>query len=447
MKVLPDRRVMHLDLKGLPPTAPRLLSLLELCQRLGYNAILVEWEDMFPWTVDERFRCETAYTADQVRAFVHRARELAVELIPLVQCLGHMETPLRLAEYAHLRELEQYNDVMNPLASGAVGLVAGMMDDVLALMPDTIHFHLGGDEAWTFGAHPDTAEYIRQHGRGALYLQHVDPLLDKLLARGIRPLLWHDMMITWNDGELARIKDRAELCVWGYNDDPRTTAHHFAVKHIQRFVDHGIRLWAASAFKGADGVDRDLPDIGRRITNMQAWVSVASEYRMQGIVMTAWSRYSTNQMQTSPVDGALDALAFGALLACNGALPENHGSVVEAMLRDAGEWQCFTACRDCLESLAALRTTGWDNVRILRGYIACTYGDARRIASYHAGMHLSHLENALSGLQKLVPRLMEAFDGLVPAVWLERYLAERIQPLQDELADITVLVGKTRPVS
>jgi hypothetical protein len=38
-------RALHLDLKGLPPTLPRLLSLLKLAKASGYNALLVEWED------------------------------------------------------------------------------------------------------------------------------------------------------------------------------------------------------------------------------------------------------------------------------------------------------------------------------------------------------------------------------------------------------------------
>ena len=66
------RRGLHLDLKGVPPTAERLLSLLDLLAAARFNAVLVEWEDMFPWTVDERFRCETAYTKRKCRRLPKR---------------------------------------------------------------------------------------------------------------------------------------------------------------------------------------------------------------------------------------------------------------------------------------------------------------------------------------------------------------------------------------
>src|SRR3954464_3655187 len=134
-------RGVHLDLKGCPPTAERLVSLLKVISASGYNAVLVEWEDQFPWTVDQRFRNETAYTPEQVKAFAETAHHLAVEIIPLVQCLGHMETPLSVPDYAKLREVPDRPDVLNPLAPGARELVEKMHEDVLALMPDVKHFH------------------------------------------------------------------------------------------------------------------------------------------------------------------------------------------------------------------------------------------------------------------------------------------------------------------
>jgi len=142
------QRCVHLDLKGTPPTPERLIKLLKVFSAARYNSVLVEWEDSFPWTVDERFRSETAYSPAIIRKFVKTADDLGIEIIPLVQCLGHMETPLHLPEYAHLRERPYDESVLNPLAPGARSLIEKMVDDVLALMPGVKRFHLGGDEAW-----------------------------------------------------------------------------------------------------------------------------------------------------------------------------------------------------------------------------------------------------------------------------------------------------------
>jgi hypothetical protein len=95
---------------------------------------------MFPWQVDARFRSDSAYTPQQVEQFHHRARALGLQVIPLTQSLGHMETPLRLPQYAHLREVPDRCDVLNPLAAGARELIERMIDDVA--QPQRRHFAL-----------------------------------------------------------------------------------------------------------------------------------------------------------------------------------------------------------------------------------------------------------------------------------------------------------------
>ncbi|MBA4388742.1 MAG: hypothetical protein C0404_12225, partial [Verrucomicrobia bacterium] len=250
-------RALHLDLKGVPPTPGRLVELLRIARLARYNAILVEWEDSFPWTVDERFRSETAYTPSQLKKFFGAAKKLGIEVIPLVQCLGHMETPLSIGHYKSLREIPYRSDVMNPLAKGARELVEKMVDDVLAISPKPKWFHLGGDEAWSFGTHPDTKAYIAKHGKGALYLHHVEPILDKLNARGIRPILWHDMMREWDGAALEKLAKKADLCVWGYQGHPFSWHKHVNKEMVENFRKHGITMWGGTAHKGADGHNVD----------------------------------------------------------------------------------------------------------------------------------------------------------------------------------------------
>src|SRR5215211_6787634 len=110
----PERRGIHLDLKGLPPTPRRLLELLDVIVAAHYNLILVEWEDMFPWTVDAAFRSPSAYSDAQVHDFLRAAATRRIEVVPLIQCLGHLETFLGLPRYRHLRELEEQSDTLHP---------------------------------------------------------------------------------------------------------------------------------------------------------------------------------------------------------------------------------------------------------------------------------------------------------------------------------------------
>ncbi|CAK5099506.1 unnamed protein product [Meloidogyne enterolobii] len=40
---------MHFDFKGAPPKPSYFISLLPLLQNMGFNGLLIEWEDMFPY--------------------------------------------------------------------------------------------------------------------------------------------------------------------------------------------------------------------------------------------------------------------------------------------------------------------------------------------------------------------------------------------------------------
>ena len=43
-------KYVHIDMKGGPPTLPYFLEVMGLVKDWGGTGILVEWEDMFPWT-------------------------------------------------------------------------------------------------------------------------------------------------------------------------------------------------------------------------------------------------------------------------------------------------------------------------------------------------------------------------------------------------------------
>ncbi|MCC7409477.1 MAG: family 20 glycosylhydrolase [Phycisphaeraceae bacterium] len=430
-------RGVHLDLKGVPPTFERMLDLLGLIAAARHNAVLIEWEDMFPWTVDLRFRCETAYSSEQVTAIHARARELGIEVIPLVQSLGHVETPLSLPEYAHLREVPDKPDVLNPLAPGARELIEKMVDDVLALSPGVKYFHLGGDEAWTFGTHPDTKAYIARHGKGALYLHHIAPLLDRLVAKGIRPILWHDMMTEWDEPALRSLSSKADLMVWGYHGHPDTVQSHYNSKHIERFKTCGVSMWGATAYKGGDGEDIDLPNYETRRVNAEAWAEVAGRYGMRGVVATAWSRYSTHRVQNEPIDACLDALVGVGIILHDGRLPEGGFDVLRKVIAEMPAGRCFTECHRVMLEMGKARHWGWMSVRRARQHAAMFQLDPRR-DSASSRKPFNELRDLIASFPGIEQGVHKAFAGLLDKVWIDRYLHERLEPLRREWSDIQI---------
>ncbi len=430
-------RGVHLDLKGLQPTAGRLLALLELFAAARYTFVLVEWEDSFPWTVDEGFRSPTAYSPGEITACVERARELGLELIPLVQCLGHMQTPLSVPGYEALREIPDKESDLNPLAPGARALIQDMVEDVLKLMPDVKHFHLGGDEAWDFGRNPDTKAFLEQHGKSALYLYHVGPILDFLVKRQIRPILWHDMMIDWDGAALTTLAAKCDLMVWSYQGNPRDAGRHCNAELIKRFSEHGCNLWGAGAYKGTEGHDADLPDLPMHLENAAAWVDLSRDTDLVGVVATAWSRYNVGKIQCQPIDACLDSLVVVAVVLHDGHLPKDGVQGCIEALASIGERDRFEACRGIMARLAEERSKGWRQVLNARQSLALARHEPRRASTRNLKtglIGLTRLRNIVGRLNQIASEMPIVFDGLMPTVWINEYTRTRVQPFRDELS-------------
>jgi len=239
------RRGVHLDLKGQVPRYERLIELLDLFAALRFEIVLFEWEDCFPWSCDPRLRAKHAFTPAQIEGIAAACAERKLEIIPLVQSIGHSENVLRLPENEALREIPGRTDVFHPLNPQSPQLIAAMVEDVLQLLPQVKRFHLGGDEVYTLGEHPESGAFIRDHGIAALYLKQWTPAFQLLEDRGIRPMLWHDEIVQWESAQIERIANRADLVVWGYTDDPRKPeTYHHREPHLQKLQQLGVTYGA-----------------------------------------------------------------------------------------------------------------------------------------------------------------------------------------------------------
>ena len=47
---IPQHRIVHFDLKGAPPTIDYMKKVVVMSKELGATGVLIEYEDMFPWT-------------------------------------------------------------------------------------------------------------------------------------------------------------------------------------------------------------------------------------------------------------------------------------------------------------------------------------------------------------------------------------------------------------
>lgn len=290
---IPGYRLVHLDMKGAPPKLSYLKQLFPILKEAGSNGIILEYEDMFPfWGPLSSFAAGNAYSKDDIKAILKLAMSYKFEVIPLVQTFGHMEFVLKLEEFRHLREVDEFPQSVCPSRNESVSLIESMIDQVLMMHPKTKWLHIGCDEVYHLGYCDKCAHYDRD----TLFLKHVAKIATYVRQKhNVIPIIWDDMLrnIPTETLKEFRLGSLVEPMIWTY------------VKDIYRFVPYSVWItysevfpfiWAASAFKGAFGETLTIPNVKMHLENNEAWLEAMSEQfnkfeSFRGIVLAGWQRY------------------------------------------------------------------------------------------------------------------------------------------------------------
>jgi hypothetical protein len=263
-----------------------------------------------------------------------------------------------------------------------------------------------------------------------LYLYHVQPILDSLGEKGIRPLLWHDMMVEWDDEALRNLRDKADLVFWWYAGHPDEGHTHFHPKYRKRFHEQGITLWGASAYKGADGQSVDLPNIEARAKNNLGWVDVARKEKFKGVIATAWSRYSSHRVQCETYDGTLDSLLNVGVILHDGKEPAGGIDACRKALAKLPETKCFAACHAALKKLQDARNAAWKAVQEREELLWLEKAQPQRRGSEWSSYYDGYIRGHIQRVEEAGTDVRKVFQRLIPDVWLEEYLSERVEPIR-----------------
>ena len=248
-----------------------------------------------------------------MRIFGDKCNKNNIVLIPLIQSFGHMENTLIRKEFLKFREQKDDPRAVCPLKGGAHEIIKAMIDETVNVFPDIKNFHLGGDEVDIFGTCPSCKNYIRMNGKISLYLKQMVPLLDYLNDKyRIRPILWHDMMISWGIKNLSWLAKRADLMLWIY-DQKTWVQNGWNLKipteeMISKFIKSGVNLWGAGAYRcGGEGV---VPDIYKRTENIKTWCAQSGKMPLKGFFITGWSRGNYLRVPYGPFENAVQSLCL-----------------------------------------------------------------------------------------------------------------------------------------
>ena len=420
---------LHLDLKGMQFQPEYGDQFLDDAASLGINSLLVEYEDVFPFSdIDIATDKASVWPRAQLDKFLARAKELEIEVVPLQQCLGHLE-------YLLMRGYDEFSlpagqpDTLDISNQKAKDLVRSMLKEIIEAHKDSRYIMLGMDEAFPL---IDLARRNNLDGL-QLFLDYLDELCTLCESYNKVPLIWDDMLVDHlSEGSLPLLqhfKDRVILVSWdyvsrgeetnsvrmggwrvsrewlddpGHRDAPTIQTQTEWIEDLPPFAQNLIEpfrrgrgvvpmfqadLWTSLGFKviGASTVRMTsdgavMPEFHKHRENVAAWSRACERNDLVGQIATSWARGRTTSPPNLPFDLTWPlvqemARSMGAQPKdfFEGIEPKTVQRIVQTLGRCREDWRIEKTIAEEMDALAPqLRTHQfeWKSLSLLAHLLA-----------------------------------------------------------------------------
>ena len=191
-----------------------LCSYIRACGRAKINTLLIEYDTRFdhgrhqpdnPWMLSE----------NDMQVLQACAAEEGIEIIPLIQTCGHLSFLLSQPQLSGIREEAEVHDQLCPTNPDSLAFVKELIDMYVERHPRSRYLHIGGDETRQLGKCPACAAYAAEHGKGGLYTQFMNQVIDYVCSKGLTPLIYDDMVCAHPEA-MQDLDRRAILVYWDY---------------------------------------------------------------------------------------------------------------------------------------------------------------------------------------------------------------------------------------
>lgn len=293
MKTRSAHLCYHLVRETLAYNAPNFESLLEQIDQLAalkYNAVLLELESLFPYQKHPLIPCKIAFTQKQIAALRDRLETHGMEIVPIVQCLGHAYNVLIHDQYTTYAEVPGTFQQFCPTNPKLPDLYMEFVDEYREAFPGMRQWHVGGDESWQLGQCERCKAKVQRSGVSALYVEYVSTIAERLRSRGLAPMVWSDMMESHPEA-IPQLPKDIKIVYWNY--DMPNWLRPYAV---DQFLPHGFQVVGAPAVRfGGTGTDLSVfyPPALRGIETL---IPRMHQQGTSEMIVTNWTKGSPHEM-------------------------------------------------------------------------------------------------------------------------------------------------------
>jgi hexosaminidase len=187
-------RAVHYDTKHHQDTRGYVEGFIRDMARYKINMLVWEWEDKLAYESYPEVGAPGAFTISEMQEFTEYAARYHIEIVPLVQGLGHVSFILKWPQHAHLREIPASNWEFCPLKEGSYELLFALWEDAIKATPGSKHIHIGSDETYELGMCPDCRKKTEEIGLSGLYHLFATRAAKHLQGLGREVMIWERPM-------------------------------------------------------------------------------------------------------------------------------------------------------------------------------------------------------------------------------------------------------------
>lgn len=278
---------------------------------LGMNQLMLYTEDTYEIPEYPSFGAfRGRYMAEEIKECDAYGEKFGIELIPCIQTLAHLHTPLR---WPVMENLQDNVDILMAGEENTRKLIDAMLASVSRMFRSR-KVHLGMDEAFYLGL----GNYLRKNGfqnRTGIMKRHLEDVMALCRKYGLEPMIWSDMYFSlasengnyygvspdyeWRDED--RPPEDLTLVYWDYYN------HDSAV--YEKMIKLHKRLSGKICFAGGGWTWNGLAPNYRKAQDTTA--KAFSVLKDQGVTSAFCTFWQDNGAET-PMDTGLLSLVYFA---------------------------------------------------------------------------------------------------------------------------------------
>jgi len=280
-----EHRGVMLDLARLLEKREYYYGLMPWLQKWGYNILHFHFSDDTGCAVRLPSHPElskpNAFSVGEMKAFISKASEYGLTVIPELESLGHTQFITSHPDYKHLGGITSANSSFNSLhpdKKECRNLLRELLKDICDIFPSEI-IHVGLDEVDMSGLKEfkDLDRIAQQN----LFANHAIWMHQQVRDLGRRPAMWGDHIL--KTPEMAELFEKDVLIFdWHYNGN-------FNPSSLDLFIEKGFEVWGCPA--SVQWNDKLIPSVHNQFQNIREFSACCLERKSKGctgMVNTVW---------------------------------------------------------------------------------------------------------------------------------------------------------------